>query len=73
MSGQTGMKPIWYFVGLVLITMGGLLFIAGMVDLISPPARITVLAEMHTSLWWGLVMLVVGLIFFLRTRKTTIS
>jgi len=73
MSGQTGMKPIWYFVGLVLITMGGLLFIAGMVDLISPPARITVLAEMHTSLWWGLVMLVVGLIFFLRTRKITIS
>jgi hypothetical protein len=73
MSGQTGMKSIWYFVGLVLMTMGGLLLIAGVLDLISPPVRVTVLAGLHTSLWWGLLMVVVGLIFFLRTRKMTIS
>ncbi len=73
MSGQKEMKSIWYFVGLVLITMGGLVLIAGVVDMISPPARITVLAELHTSLWWGLIMLVVGVIFFLSSRKRTIS
>jgi FtsH-binding integral membrane protein len=73
MSGQKGMKSIWYFVGLVLISMGGLVFLAGVLDMISPPARITVLAELHTSLWWGLVMLVVGVVFYLSSRKSTIS
>ena len=73
MSGQKEMKSIWYFVGLVLITMGGLVLLAGVLDMISPPARITVLADLHTSLWWGLIMLVVGVIFFLSNRKTTIS
>jgi hypothetical protein len=73
MSGQKGMKPIWYFVGLVLITMGGLVLLAGILDMVSPPARSTVLSEMHTSLWWGLIMLVVGVIFLVRSRKITIS
>jgi len=73
MSGQKEMKSIWYFVGLVLITMGGLVLLAGVLDMISPPARITVLADLHTSLWWGLIMLVVGVIFFLSNRKTTVS
>jgi FtsH-binding integral membrane protein len=73
MSGQKEMKSIWYFVGLVLITMGGLVLLAGVLDMISPPARSTVLADLHTSLWWGLIMLVVGVIFFLSNRKTTIS
>jgi len=73
MSGQKEMKSIWYFVGLVLITMGGLVLLAGVLDMISPPARSTVLADLHTSLWWGLIMLVVGVIFFLSNRKTTVS
>ena len=73
MSSQKEMKSIWYFVGLVLITMGGLVLLAGVLDMISPPARITVLADLHTSLWWGLIMLVVGVIFFLSNRKTTVS
>jgi len=73
MSGQKGMKSIWYFVGLVLIAMGGLVFIAGVLDIISPPARITVLADLHTSLWWGLIMLAAGIIFFISNRKSTVS
>ena len=67
------MKSIWYFVGLILITMGGLVFLAGILDYISPPVNPTVLAEMHTSTWWGVVMLVVGLVFYIKNRKVTVS
>jgi FtsH-binding integral membrane protein len=73
MSGQKGMKSIWYFVGLILITMGGLVLLAGILDMVSPPARTTVLAGLHTSLWWGMIMVVVGVVFFLSSRKRTIS
>lgn len=63
------MKPIWYFVGLVLLTMGGLVFLAGILEFISPSERRTVLAELHPGIWWGAVMLIGGAIFFLKNRK----
>jgi hypothetical protein len=73
MTTEKGMKSIWYFVGLVLMTMGILVLLAGILDYISPPQNVTVLAGMHTSAWWGIVMVVVGLLFFLRNRKLTVS
>jgi hypothetical protein len=73
MTAEKGMKSIWYFVGLVLISMGSLVLLAGILDIFSPPVRTTVLANLHTSLWWGGVMLVVGLIFLFKNRKVTIS
>ena len=32
------MKPIWYFVGLILLVMGTLILLSGIYHLISPPA-----------------------------------
>jgi len=63
------MKSIWFFVGLTLTIMGGLIVIAGIVDYISPPARVTLLASAHPALWWGVVMIVFGGIFILREPK----
>ena len=62
------MKSIWYFVGLMLLVMGGLVFLAGLIELVSPSARQTVLAELHPGIWWGAVMIVGGTIFFLKNR-----
>jgi hypothetical protein len=73
MTTEKGMKSIWYFVGLVLMSMGSLVFLAGILDYVSPPQNVTVLACMHTSAWWGIVMVVVGLVFFLKNRKVTVS
>jgi hypothetical protein len=72
MSAEKGMKSIWYFVGLVLTTMGGLVLIAGILDLVSPPARTTILSGMHTSVWWGALMLIVGLVFYWTNRKISV-
>jgi hypothetical protein len=65
----TGMKSIWYLVGLLLLAMGLLVLAGGIGDLVSPPARPTVLAHLRPNLWWGAVMLAAGAIFFLTNRK----
>lgn len=63
------MKSIWYFVGLMLLVMGGLVLIAGCIELISPSPRVTVLAEYHPGIWWGAVMVVSGIVFYAKNRK----
>jgi len=63
------MKSIWYFVGLVLLEMGGLVLLAAIIDLVTPSARRTVLAEIHPGLWWGCVMIIAGILFYLKNRK----
>ena len=67
------MKPIWYFVGLFLTATGAIVLASGIYDLISPPAQTTVLAETHPGIWWGAVILVSGLLFFLFNRKRTVE
>jgi O-antigen/teichoic acid export membrane protein len=63
------MKPIWYFVGLMLSAMGVVVLLAGIANYISPPPRLTVLHQLHPELWWGLIMIIAGLLFFFLNRK----
>jgi hypothetical protein len=65
------MKPIWYFVGLILLVMGFLIVGSGIYQLINPPETKTVLAETHPSLWWGALMMIFGGVLFGTTRKQT--
>ena len=64
-----GMKPIWYFVGLMLLVMGTLTLAAGVYQVINPPSVKTVLAETHPNIWWGAVIAVFGGGMYLKTRK----
>jgi len=57
------MISIWIFIGSLLLIYGALIMGVGMWELFSPPAHPTVLAELHPSLWWGALMLIVGAIF----------
>lgn len=63
------MKPIWFFVGLMLLIMGSITFIAGIYEAVNPPMARTVLAETHPGIWWGAIMVVFGGMMFLKTRK----
>ncbi len=67
------MKTIWYFVGLLLVIMGCIITVSGVFSLISPPEQPKVLSELHPDLWWGIVMIVAGLIFLLTNWKKTVS
>ncbi len=67
------MKPIWYFVGLILLIMGGIIFLTGIYSLAYPPQNKVVLGENHPDIWWGALMVIVGLIYVLRNRKIKIE
>jgi hypothetical protein len=66
------MKPIWYFVGILLAVVGGLIGVTGIVQYFIPPEHQPVLAEVHANMWWGAVMVASGLIFLLANRKKTV-
>ena len=67
------MKTIWYFVGFILLIMGVLVAAAGFIDYVTPPQDQPVLAHLHTSIWWGLIMIFAGLIFLYVSKGTTVE
>ena len=67
------MKPIWYFVGLLLLIMGTIIVIAGIFTWMNPPPEHKVLAYLHPDIWWGGVMVLGGLIFLISNRKKTVD
>ncbi len=54
---------IWYFVGLILTAYGILIMGAGIYDLAAGVRRDTVLAELHAGVWWGALLLALGVIY----------
>ncbi len=67
------MKPIWYFVGLLLLSMGSIITLAGVYQVFNPPAQPTVLAHLHPGLWWGGIMTFAGLMFLFTNRNKTVE
>jgi hypothetical protein len=63
------MKSIWYFVGLLLTIMGAIITISAVYSLINPPAQQKIFSSLHPDLWWGLIMLVFGLLFAVLNRR----
>ena len=66
------MKSIWYFVGLLLTVMGAIITISGALSFFNPPAQTKVLSELHPDLWWGIFMLVFGLLFVFLNRRSIV-
>ncbi|HVO75645.1 MAG TPA: hypothetical protein VMT35_16560 [Ignavibacteriaceae bacterium] len=67
------MKPIWYFVGLILFIMGLVITLTGLFLLSSPAQSKSVLYDLHPNIWWGAVMMIVGLIYIIKNRKVKIE
>jgi hypothetical protein len=63
------MKPIWYFVGLILISMGAVINLSGLYDLFHRAGGEKTLGYLHTNVWWGELMVVVGALFVIFNRK----
>jgi hypothetical protein len=59
------MKSIWFFVGLMLLAMGAVVFGSGIYYYYYPERAVTTLNELHADIWWGGVIIIAGAIFFL--------
>jgi drug/metabolite transporter (DMT)-like permease len=64
MSEKKEPISIWYFVGILLTIYGVLIAGAGLYDIVAGIQRDTVHAEMHAGVWWGALLLVLGVIYW---------
>lgn len=61
-----GFISIWFFIGVLLSVYGLLITATGLYELASPPENPPVLYNLHASIWWGAVLLIIGLVYFIR-------
>jgi len=57
---------IWFFIGLSLLVNGILITGAGVWEIFHPPANPVVLYQLHASIWWGILLSLVGLRYCIR-------
>ncbi len=61
---RPGMISIWFFIGVLLLAYGILILGSGLYELGSPPP--VVMANLHAAIWWGILLIVLGLIYSIR-------
>ena len=62
--------PIWFFIGVMLAIYGALILGYGVVEFVTgvyPPVQ---LVELHTPIWWGAILLVLGLLYIVKFRPS---
>jgi len=59
---------IWFFIGISLLVNGVLILGAGLYELVNPPIFRVVLYQYHASVWWGALMLLVGVFYTVKFR-----
>jgi hypothetical protein len=66
------MVSIWFLIGILLTAYGVLITAAGVYEEFVPPARPPVLANLHAGIWWGLLILAIGIFYcwHFQPRKT---
>jgi hypothetical protein len=68
MSEKHQIIQVWFFVGVLLLVYGFLIFASGLAEWSHPPN--TVLAELHAPVWWGGLLFVLGLIYCIKFSPT---
>ena len=66
MSEKHHIIPVWFFVGVLLLIYGVIIFATGLAEWSHPPD--TVLAELHAPVWWGGLLIALGSIYCLVFR-----
>ena len=66
MSEKHHILPVWFFVGVLFLIYGVLIVASGLSEWSNLPD--TALANLHAPVWWGGIMVAVGLIYTLAFR-----
>jgi hypothetical protein len=65
---RSGHISIWFFIGVLLTTYGALITAYGIYELVTGHVANVVLANLHAPVWWGGLMLLLGLFYSLKFR-----
>ena len=65
---QSGHISIWFFIGVLLTVYGAMIFGSGLLDLATGNIPNVVLANLHAPVWWGALLLALGLFYGIRFR-----
>ena len=65
---HSGHISIWFFIGVLLTVYGAMIFSYGLFDLATGNVPHVVLADLHAPVWWGGLMLLLGLFYGIRFR-----
>jgi hypothetical protein len=57
---------IWFFIGVLLAAYGILITGSGIYGLFIPPEHPVVLAQLHAGIWWGALLLIIGLFYTIK-------
>ena len=60
---------IWFFIGVLLVVYGGMIALYGIYELVSGnyPAGVQ-LTNLHTPVWWGGILLLIGILYVVKFR-----
>jgi len=65
---QSGNISIWFFIGVLLTVYGAMIFGEGVIDLVTGHVPNVILANLHAPVWWGALLLILGLFYGIRFR-----
>ena len=75
MADRKHFISIWFFIGLLLAVYGVLIFGSGIYELVSPAAGEAqsaiprnMMANLHAAIWWGALLLALGLVYVINFR-----
>jgi hypothetical protein len=68
MSEKHHIIPVWFFVGILLLVYGAMILVTGIYELAHPPENRVVLYDLHANIWWGGLLVILGLIYSLHFR-----
>jgi hypothetical protein len=59
---------IWFFIGVLLIIYGAMILGYGLFELATHTLANVILANLHAPVWWGAILLALGLFYGVRFR-----
>lgn len=61
--------PIWFFIGVLLFLYGGMVLAYGIYEWLNSAYPVGVqLTYLHTPVWWGAILLLIGLVYLVKFR-----
>ena len=63
MTGEEGSISIWFFIGVLLAFYGAVILGYGLYSMGQPIPPERVLGELHAEIWWGALLLIIGLVY----------